>query len=227
MAGGAAGDQPAGQCSGAGGAPTQAASARLAPCTTSRSTGSPVTTSIKCHSDRPSRSSRHTTSVSRAAAALRTSSSYGRRSNAPDARSVQTFQPPVVISSSTCRSGFCSVVDTRAYPNSAPGRTVPQTSDSAWSRDMDYRHELRYTSSHRHTLRSAAIALATDPTVGLAQKRAIAAQQTLLKGTVPASSRWSRHAEPGLGLGADRAASAPIADPRTRGRGARQPEAGP
>jgi len=38
----------------------------------------------------------------------------GRRSNAPDACSVHTFQHPAAVSSSTCRSGFCSVVDTRA-----------------------------------------------------------------------------------------------------------------
>ncbi len=43
----------------------------------------------------------------------RTASSCGRRSRAPDAWSVQTFQP-AAVSSSTCRSGFCSSVDTRA-----------------------------------------------------------------------------------------------------------------
>jgi len=75
---------------------------------------SPVTTSIRCRNDRPSRSSRHTTNVSPGRNCPSTASSCGRRSNAPDAWSVQTFQHPAAVSSSTCRSEFCSVVDTRA-----------------------------------------------------------------------------------------------------------------
>jgi len=71
---------------------------------------SPVTTSIRCRNDRPSRSRRHTTSVSPGRSCSRTASSCGRRSSAPAARSVQTFHHPAAASSSTCRSGFCSVV---------------------------------------------------------------------------------------------------------------------
>ncbi len=88
---------------------------------------SAVITTIRCPSDRPSRSSRHTTSVSPGRRCSRTASSCGRRSSAPDARSVQTFQHPAAASSTTCRSGFYSVVDTRAWPSRCamlPDRTA-------------------------------------------------------------------------------------------------------
>jgi len=71
---------------------------------------SPVTTSLRCRNDRPSRSRRHTTGVSPGRSCSKAASSCGRRSSAPAARSVQTFHHPAAVSSSTCRSGFCSVV---------------------------------------------------------------------------------------------------------------------
>jgi len=51
-----------------------------------------------------------------------------------------------VASSSTCRSGVCSVVDTRAQPNSCDAlRAVPQTPDPARPRNMGSGPQLRYT----------------------------------------------------------------------------------
>jgi hypothetical protein len=51
-----------------------------------------------------------------------------------------------VASSSTCRSGVCSVVDTRAQPNSCNAlRVVAQTPDPARTRDMGSGPQLRYT----------------------------------------------------------------------------------
>jgi hypothetical protein len=72
----------------------------------------PVTTSIRCRSDRPRRSSRHPTNVSPGRNCSNTSSSCGRRSNAHDAQSVHTFQHPAAATRQTCGSGFCLVADT-------------------------------------------------------------------------------------------------------------------
>ncbi len=105
---------------------------------------SPVTTSIRCRNDRPSRSSRHTTRVSPGRSCSSTSSSCGLRSNAPDAWSVHTFQHPAVVSSSTCRSGFCSSVDTRVVAQQVPhARTVPQTPFTTCSWYVGSGHQLR------------------------------------------------------------------------------------
>ena len=68
-----------------------------------------------------------------------------QHSNAPDARSVHTRQQPAAVSSATCRSGFCSTVDTRVQPSRCDTlRTVPQTLNSSRTRDVGFGHQLRY-----------------------------------------------------------------------------------
>ena len=75
---------------------------------------SALTVSTRCRSDRPSRSSRHTTSVSPARRYPRHNVSSGRSVSFPDAVSAQVFRQPAAVSASVCPSRFCETPEIRA-----------------------------------------------------------------------------------------------------------------
>jgi len=85
-----------------------------------------------------------------------TPSNCGRRSNAADACSVHPFQQPGAVSSSTCRSGFCSVVGLRPPRSPAgapcPNRAAHPVTPAFWC--VGSGHELRDTAVSRSTLTS-------------------------------------------------------------------------
>ena len=73
-----------------------------------------VSTATKCDSDRPSRSSFHTTSTSPARREARQRVSSGRLLAAPLAVSVKTWRQPAAFKAAICKSAFWSSVETRA-----------------------------------------------------------------------------------------------------------------
>ena len=75
-----------------------------------------VVISIKCLSERPSRSSFHTTKVSFSLAKAMAAPSSGRSFFAPLPTSMKIFSQPALFRASSCRSRFWSEVETRAYP---------------------------------------------------------------------------------------------------------------
>ena len=75
---------------------------------------SALTVSTRCRSDRPSRSSRHTTSVSPARRYPRHNVSSGRSVSFPDAVSAKVFSQPAAVSASVCPSRFWEGPEIRA-----------------------------------------------------------------------------------------------------------------
>jgi len=107
----------------------------------------PRTVSIRCGSERPSLSKRHTAKASPARSAAITSASCGRSVLDPDAVSVHVRQHPTALSASCCNAGSCTVVDTLAYPSSSPTSThCAVTRRRGRARHADSGAEFRNTS---------------------------------------------------------------------------------
>ncbi len=76
--------------------------------------------SIRCLSDRPSRSRRQTTNVSPGRSWSFNLSSSGRCAAAPGITSVKIRKQPASLSALVCKAASWSLVDTLAYPRSSP-----------------------------------------------------------------------------------------------------------
>jgi hypothetical protein len=99
-----------------------------------RRSRSSCTLCTRSTSERPNRSSFHTTMVSPLRAKARASVRPGRSAFAPPATSVNTLRQPARLSSSRWRSSFWSAVETRAYPMSMePGSQNAPTAGDSWT----------------------------------------------------------------------------------------------